>query len=320
MRAKWGVVAAILMLAGSATAQAPQKPITIVVPFAPGASSDGIARVIASGITARTGRQVIVENKPGGGGAIGLMAVAKAAPDGDTLGIGAAGATVINPHIPGAPANFDPLRDIMPVAKLMELPIIVVANPAAGPKTVRELIERSKATPDGLSYGSTGVNSLQHLGMELLKKQTGANLVHVPYRGSTPAVTDVLGGQTLLASVDLTSALPHIQAGKLTAVGMTTARRSAIAPDIPTIAEGGVPGFGISPGFLGLFAPAGTPAAVVKQITRDVAAILAEPDAAVKVRLLAADVAYEDDVTFAKFLASESQKWKEAIQGMNLSN
>ena len=320
MRAKWVVVAAILMLAGPAMAQAPQKPITIVVPFAPGASSDGIARIIASGLTARTGRQVIVENKPGGGGAIGLMAVAKATPDGDTLGIGAAGATVINPHIPGAPANFDPLRDIVPVAKLMELPIIVVANPAAGPKSVRELIERSKATPGGLSYGSTGVNSLQHLGMELLKKQTGANLVHVPYRGSTPAVTDVLGGQTLIASVDLTSALPHIQAGKLTALGMTTARRSAIAPDIPTIAEGGVPGFGISAGFLGLFAPAGTPAEVVKQVTREVAAILAEPDAAVKVRLLAADVAYEDDVTFAKFLASESQKWKEAIQGMNLSN
>jgi tripartite-type tricarboxylate transporter receptor subunit TctC len=320
MRGMYGVIAAILTLAGPATAQGPQKPIQIVVPFVPGASADGIARIIANGLTARTGRQVIVENKPGGGGAIGLMAVAKSAPDGDTLGIGAAGATVINPHIPGAPANFDPLRDIVPVAKLMELPIIVVANPAAGPKSVRELIERSKATPGGLSYGSTGVNSLQHLGMELLKKQTGANLVHVPYRGSTPAVTDVLGGQTLVASVDLTSALPHIQAGKLTALGMTTARRSAIAPDIPTIAEGGVPGFGISAGFLGLFAPAGTPAAVVKQLTREVAAILAEPDAAAKVRLLAADVAYEDDVTFAKFLASESQKWKEAIQGMNLSN
>jgi len=319
MRATFGLVAAVLMSAVAAQAQAPQKPIQIVVPFVPGASADGIARIIANGLTVRTGRQVIVENKPGGGGAIGLMAVAKAAPDGDTLGIGAAGATVINPHIPGAPANFDPLRDLAPVAKMMETPIIVVANPAAGPKTVRELVERSKATPGGLSYGSTGVNSLQHLGMELLKKQTGANLVHVPYRGSTPAVTDVLGGQTLIASVDLTSALPQIQAGKLTAVGVTTTKRTAIAPNIPTIAEGGVPGFGTSAGFLGLFAPAGTPAAVVKRLTAEVAAILAEPDAAAKVRLLAADVAYEDDATFAKFLASESQKWKEIIPTMNLT-
>jgi len=320
MRTTYAFAAVMLVLASPAPAQAPQKPMQIIVPFAPGASADGIARIIANGLTAQTGRQVIVENKPGGGGAIGLMAVAKAAPDGDTLGIGAAGATVINPNIPGAATSFDPLRELAPVAKLMETPIIVVANPAAGPRTVRELIERSKASAAGLSYGSTGVNSLQHLGMELLKRQTGANLVHVPYRGSTPAVTDVLGGQTLVASVDLTSAFPQIQAGKLTAIGVTTAKRTAIAPDIPTIAEGGVPGFGTSAGFLGLFAPAGTPAPVVKQLSRTIAAILATPDAVEKVRLLAADVAYEDDVTFAKFLASESQKWKEAIPALNLSN
>src|SRR5262249_8971830 len=154
------LVAAILVSAVTAQAQAPQKPIQIVVPFVPGASADGIARIIANGLTSRTGRQVIVENKPGGGGAIGLMAVAKASPDGDGVGSGGAGGRVINPHIPGAPANFDPLRDIMPVAKMMETPIIIVANPAAGPKTVRELIDRSKATQGGLSYGSTGVNSL----------------------------------------------------------------------------------------------------------------------------------------------------------------
>jgi len=320
MRAGYGLVAAMLAVATPAMAQAPQKPIQIVVPFAPGASADGIARIIASGLTARTGRQVIVENKPGGGGGIGLMAVAKAAPDGDTLAIGAAGATVINPNIPGGATNFEPLRELIPVAKMMETPIIVVANPVSGPKTVKELIERSRATPSGLSYGSTGVNSLQHLSMELLKRQTGANLVHVPYRGSTPAVTDVLGGQTPVASVDLTSAMPQMQAGKLVALGVTTPKRSAIIPDVPTIAEGGVPGFGTSAGFLGLFAPAGTPAAVVKQITRDVAAILATPEAEARVRLLAADLTYEDDVVFAKFLASESQKWKDVIPSMNLSN
>jgi len=309
------------LIAGNVYAQTsyPERPIRMVVGFPPGSQADTVARLLGQKLAEALGQPIVVDNATGAAGNIAADRLAKAAPDGDTLGIGAAGATVINPHIPGAPANFDPLRDLVPVAKMMETPIIVVANPVAGPKTVRELVDRSKATPGGLSYGSTGVNSLQHLGMELLKKQTGANLVHVPYRGSTPAVTDVLGGQTLVASVDLTSALPQIQAGKLTAVGVTTAKRTAIAPDIPTIAEGGVPGFGTSAGFLGLFATAGTPGPVLKRLTAEVAAILAEPDAAAKVRLLAADVAYEDDATFAKFLASESQKWKEIIPTMNLT-
>ena len=320
MRARFGVIAAILMLAGPATAPAQQKSMQIVVPFAPGASADGIGRIIASELAAKTGRQVIVENKPGGGGALGLMAVAKATPDGDMLSLGATGALVINPNIPGSAANFDPLRELVPVARLIEIPIVIVANPAAGPKTVKELIERAKSAPGGVSYGSTGVNSLQHLAMELLKRQTGANLVHVPYRGSAPAVTDVLGGQVLVASVDLTSAMPQIQAGKLTALGVTDVRRTALAPDVPTIAEGGVPGFGISAGFIGLFAPAGTPEPVVRQLSGDIAAVLAKPDVVARVKLLAVDVSYQNHVEFAKFLASESQKWKETIPGMNLSN
>jgi tripartite-type tricarboxylate transporter receptor subunit TctC len=206
------------------------------------------------------------------------------------------------------------------VAKLIEIPIVLVSNPHTGPKSVMELIAQSKARPGGVSYGSTGVNSGQHLAMEMLKQATGANLVHVPYRGSAPAVTDVLGGQITVASVDLTSAYPHLQAGTLLALGLTDAKRSALVPQIPTIAEQGVPGFGHAPGFIGLFAPAATPAPVIKTLTKEIRDILATPEVQARIRLLAVEVAYADDAAFASFLAAESAKWKQALQSIGLTN
>jgi tripartite-type tricarboxylate transporter receptor subunit TctC len=171
-----------------------------------------------------------------------------------------------------------------------------------------------------MSFGTTGVNSSQHLTIELLKKVTGANLVHVPYRGSAPAVTDVLGGQIPLGSVDITSAHAHTKAGTLTALGVPHAKRAAIAPEIPTIAEGGVPGFERAPGFIGLLAPAGTPPAVVKRISREIAAILAVPEVQAKIRLLSVQPAYEDDETYASFLKTDSAKWKEALSARTPAN
>jgi tripartite-type tricarboxylate transporter receptor subunit TctC len=313
------VVAAMLLWPALAAAQLAQKTMQIVVPFAPGASADGIGRIIASELTVRLGRQVLVENKPGAGGSLGLMAVAKAPPDGDTLAIAATGALVINPHLQNATA-FDPLRDLVAVAKLIEIPIVLVANPATGPKSVAELIARAKTNPDGVSYGSTGVNSGQHLAMEMLKQTTGANLVHVPYRGSAPAVTDVLGGQISVASVDLTSAYPHIQAGTLIALGLADETRSALVPQVPTIAEQGVPGFGRPSGFIGLFAPAGTPAATIKKLTKEIRDSLATAEVRARARQLAVEVAYLDDVMFARFLATESAKWKQVIQSLGVTN
>ncbi|MFL5051613.1 MAG: Bug family tripartite tricarboxylate transporter substrate binding protein [Xanthobacteraceae bacterium] len=313
------VIAAMLLWPALAAAQLSQKAMQIVVPFAPGASADGIGRIIATELSARLGRQVLVENKPGAGGSLGLMAVAKAPPDGDTLAIAATGALVINPHLQNATA-FDPLRDLVPIAKLIEIPIVLVANPASGPKSVVELIAQAKTNPGGVSYGSTGVNSGQHLAMEMLKQATGANLVHVPYRGSAPAVTDLLGGQISVASVDLTSAYPHIQAGTLIALGLADEKRSALVPQIPTIAEQGVPGFGRPSGFIGLFAPAGTPAATIRRLTNEIRDSLATADVQARVRQLAVDVAYLDDATFARFLAAESAKWKQTIQSLGVTN
>ena len=310
---KHGLLLAMLTLPGTAFAQSSQKPIQIIVPFAPGGSADGIGRIIAAELGARLGRQAIVDNKPGVGGTLGLIIAAKASADGDTLAIAATGALVINPHVASS-TSFDPLRELTPIAKLIDIPIVVAANATTGPKTVKEAIERSKTVAGGLSYGTTGVNSSQHLAMELLKNMTGANLVHVPFRGSAPAVTAVLGDQIPLVSSDLTSAHPHIKAGTLTALGVTSAHRAKTAPEIPTIAEGGVPGFDGSAGFIGLFAPAGTPSDKIKQFSREVAMILAKPDVQAKIQLLSVEPAYADEAKFGAFLAAESAKWKDVLK------
>jgi tripartite-type tricarboxylate transporter receptor subunit TctC len=306
---------AMALLPAPAFAQSPQKPIRIIVPFAPGASADGIARAIATGLGERMGKTVVVENSVGAGGSLGLINLAKAPPDGDTLAVGATGALLINPHLPNSTAP-DLLRELAPVAKLIEVGILIVAHPTAGPRSIRELIAQSKARPEGLSYGSTGVYTGQHITMELLKKATGANLTHIPYRGSAPAVVDLIAGQIPLAAVDITSAYPHVAAGRLRALGMGETKRSAAAPEIPTIAEEGVPGFGRVGGFIGLFAPAGTPPAVVKKISAEVAEILKTPAVQANVKTLTATVAYEDDVTFARNLAAESERWKAVLKDL----
>jgi len=311
---KRALALALLLVTTPALAQ--QRPIQIIVPFAPGASADGAARIVASELGARLGgRQVVVEHKPGAGGVLGVQLVTKAPPDGDTLGVAASGALLLNPNLPKDPGP-DLLRGLAPVAKILDIAIVLVAHPTLGPKSVREMIERSKTTPGGLNYGSTGVNSSQHLSIELLKKATGANLVHVPYRGSAPAIIDLIGGQIPLASVDLTSAYPHIQAGKAIALGVIDSKRFSVTPDLPTIAEGGVPGFGRASGFIGLFAPAGTPKPVIRRISAEVQAILATPAAQQTARSLTSAAAYQDEESFGRFLADESAKWKEALASL----
>jgi len=309
---------AILLLPASASAQTSQKTIRIIVPFAPGASADGIARAISIDLGKRTGKTVVVENMTGAGGSQGLVTLTKAPPDGDTLGVGATGALLINPHITGSNAP-DLLRELAPVAKLIEVGIVVVANPQVGPKSITDMLARAKASPEGLSYGSTGVNTGQHLSMEMLKAATGANLVHIPYRGSAPAIVDLVAGQIPIASVDITSAYPHIVGGRAIALGMAEAKRSRAAPEIPTIGESGVLGFGRAGGFIGLFAPTGTPTAVVKRISAEVREILTSSAIQANLKALTVSAAYEDDATFAQFLAVETARWKQTLQSLNLS-
>jgi tripartite-type tricarboxylate transporter receptor subunit TctC len=295
----------LLLPLGPAFGQGEQKPVRIIVPFAPGASADGIARAIAIDLGRRMSRTVVVENMAGAGGTAGLLALAKSPPDGDTLGVGATGAMLINPNLPKSTAP-DLLKVLTPVAKLIEVGVVVIAHPKSGPKNVLEMIARSKENPTGLSYGSAGVHTGQHLSMEILKQLTGANLVHIPYRGSAPAIVDLVSGQIPL------------DAGQMRALGIAGPKRAASLPDVPTIAESGVPGFGRAGGFIGLFAPAGTPPAVVKKISAEVGDILKTPAIEKAVKALTVSVSYQDEATFLKFLTAESARWKTVLQSLKL--
>ena len=307
------------MLQGAGSAQTATKPVQIYVPFAPGGSADGIARILAAELGTSLNRQIVVINQPGAGGTFGLITASKAVPDGDTLAIAATGALVINPHLPTSNA-FDTLKELTPVAKLIDIPIVMVANATGDLKSIKAVIERAKSSPGGVTYGTTGVNSSQHLAVELLKKMTGANFVHVPYRGSAPAVTDVLGGQIPMASVDLTSAHQHIKAGTVTALGVTSAKRAKTAPEIPTVAEGGVPGYDGSAGFIGLLAPAATPPGKVKELSQAVAVVMAKPEVQAKIALLSVEPAYETETRWAQILNAESNKWKDLLKTLPQQN
>ncbi len=311
MRLSRRAMLALAAFASSARAQEAERPIQLIVPFAPGASSDGLARILATSLGPRLKRTVTPENRPGGGGSVGLMAVARAAPDGATIGIGATGAVAISPHTAEATA-LRPLEQLTPIARLADIPLVLVASKASGMTTLAEVLARARATPGGLSYGSTGTNSAQHLSIELLKARTGANLVHIPYRGSAPAATDVLTGAVPLASVDLTSAAPHIASGAMVGIGVTSAARTSLAPGIPTLAEGGVPGF-VATAWLGLFGPAGLPPALVARLAAEVGAVLADGDERARVLALSCDPSFLPPAAFAAFLAEQSAQWKQAV-------
>ena len=301
---------ALVLALGAAGVQAqayPNKPITLVVPFAAGASADGIARVVGRELSQVLGQPVVVDNKPGAGGALGLMAVAKSAADGYTIGLGATGAIVINPHLPDAPP-LKPQQDLLPLAKLADIPLVFVTSASSGYGNLQAFINAARKTPGGLSYATAGQYTAQHLSGGLLASMTGAKLVAVPYRGSGPAVTDVLGGSVPAAMVDLTSAYPHVKAGKLVALGVTSASRSKVAPEIPTIAEEGVQGYA-APAWMGLFLPAKTPADVRSALSAALRKVMATAAVQGQIQGLAAEPAYMDAAAFGQFITGESGKW-----------
>jgi tripartite-type tricarboxylate transporter receptor subunit TctC len=287
----------------------------IVVPFPPGGTVDPIARMVQPGLQQRLNTIIVIENKPGASGSIGAAQVAKSPPDGSNW-VFVFDTHAVNPFLQNL--SFDTEKDLEPVLLIGTAPNVVATQPGHPFKTFADVIAAAKAKPDSVAYGSVGSGSLGHLTMVLLSQRAGVKMVHVPYRGSAPAVVDLIGGQIPLASVDLTSAYPHIQAGRLIALGLIDGKRFAAAPEIPTIAESGVPGFGRASGFIGLFAPAGTPTPIVKQLTREVAAILATPNAQAAARTLTAAIAYQDDEAFARFLAGESVNWKQALSSLDL--
>ena len=302
-----------MLVPPAALAQAyPNKPVTFISPSAPGGTTDILARILAPRLQQALGQPFLVEYRPGAGGNVGTSMVSKASPDGYTILMGASGPLSINVTLFKA-LPYDPTTDLVPVVHVASVPLLLVTNPSFPAKNVRALLDMMKAKPDGYSYASAGTGTPQHLSAELLKLMTGVKATHIPYKGSGPAINDLMGGQVPFGFESMIAVLQQVKGGKLQALGITDTRRSPVLPDIPTLAESGVPGYDAI-AWYGVMAPKGTPASVVSVLNTEMRKVLALPD--VKQQLLdlgSTDVAGPPE-QFGGFIKSEIAKWGKVVK------
>ena len=273
----WSLALAFTASAHPALAQSwPSKSVRFIVPYPPGSGTDIMARRIGQRLSERLGQSFVVDNRAGAGGSIGTEAIARAPADGYTIGIVDAGALTINPAI-YPKLGYDTQRDLSPIIEVSTLPFMLVAHPSLGVNNLRELITLAKREPGRINYASVGNGSGVHLATEMLKKQSGISLTHIPYKGSAPALTDVLAGTTPLMFVNLLSGLPHVKSGKLRVLAVGTPARLSALPDVPTIAEAGLPDYQFQV-WIGIVAPAGTPADVIERLNSEIRAAVAVPE------------------------------------------
>ena len=305
-------VATLALSCGVTLAQPfPQKPIKLIVGFPPGGGVDIIARSISQPLSERLGQPVIVENRPGAGGNIAAEQVAHAPADGHTLLVSAVSSLAISASLYKAP-RYDLLKDLAPVAVVASVPNVLVVHPSVKATNVKEFIAFVKANPGKVNFGSAGNGTTVHFSGELFKSMAGINMVHVPYKGAAPAMADLLGGQVQVMFDFLSAAAPHIKSGKLRALGVTGTTRSPVLPNVPTIAEAGLPGYNVL-GSFGVMAPTGTPADVVNRLNREIAAVVNLPE--VKERLISY-AATPEQLTpeeFARVLKAEVAKWAKIV-------
>jgi len=289
----------------------PTRFVRLIVPFAPGGATDVIARVVGSRLSETWGQQVVVENRPGAGANIGAQAVAASDPDGYTLYIGSV------PHATNrflyTSLNYDPVADFAPVTLICTQPNIMVVPNSSPAKSVAEFVAYGKANPGKISYGSGGVGTSVHLSGELFKRMTGIEMTHIPYRGAAPALQDVIAGRLDLIFDNITSSLPHVKNGSARGLAVTAGTRAPAAPDMPTIAEAGVPGFDVSTWFA-LFVPAKTPSAIIKKVSEDTVAALGHPMVKERLEQLGAALVGSSPAELAGFLKSEMNKWGPVIR------
>jgi tripartite-type tricarboxylate transporter receptor subunit TctC len=307
--------AALPTLPGAASAQGyPTQPVRIIVAFAAGSGSDILARLMAQWLTERLGQPIVVENRPGAGGNVGTETVVKALPDGYTL-LKVVPANTVNDTL-YAKLSFNFIRDIAPVAGMARVPYVVVVNQLLPVTSVPELIAYAKANPGKLNFASAGVGTGIHMSGELFKMMTGVNMVHVPYRGAGNAMTDLIGGQVQLMFDTTQASIPHIKAGKVRALAVTTAGRSQLLPDLPTVGDF-VPGYEAS-GSFGFGAPRNTPAEIVEKLNREINAVLADPKARTRIAELGGEPLSGSPAEYGRLLAEESEKWGKVVRAANV--
>ncbi|HUP95492.1 MAG TPA: tripartite tricarboxylate transporter substrate binding protein [Burkholderiales bacterium] len=290
----------------------PNRPVRWIVPFAPSGPTDLMSRAVAEKLTQRLGQQFVVDNRSGAGGNIGAEVVARSAPDGYTLMIGHVGTHAVNVTLYPKIA-FDPVRDFTPITLIATLPLALVVHPAVPAKDVKELIAYAKARPGQLNFASAGNGGPTHLTGELLKTSAGIDIVHVPYKGNAAALLDLMAGRVQIMFSNMLTAMPHVRAGKLRAIGVSSARRSPQAPELPTVAESGVPGFSSVPWY-GALGPAGLPRAIVSKLNAEIARALAQPDMQERFVAQGVDLQSSTPEQFAALIQSEVVKWRKVVR------
>jgi len=290
----------------------PERPIRFVVPFAPGGSTDTLARSIGIKLAESMGQQIVVDNRSGGNGNIGMQIVADAPPDGYTIVLGYIANLAIGPHL-YAKLPFDPVKSFAPITLLAESPNILVAHPSLPVKNVKELIAYAKAHPGKLNFGSASVASVGHLTGIMLNQMAGIDMQHVPYKGSGQAVVDVVGGQIQLMFSGMSSVMPHVKAGRLKALAVTGAKRSPAVPDVPTIAESGFPGFSAT-AWYGVLAPAKTPKPIVTRLHDETVKALAQPDVKQRLESVGFEIVGGTPEQFGAYIKTEIKKWEKVVK------
>lgn len=309
--------AALMPLAAAAQDQAyPARPVRIIVPYPPGGTTDILARLVAARLTDALKQGFVVENRAGASGSIGSQAVAKAPPDGYTLLMGTLSSHGINTALQKA-LPYDPVRDFAQITIVAATPNVIAVHPGVPARNLGELLALARANPGKVSYGSTSHGGSPHLSAELLKAMAKVDMVHVPYKGAGPMLTDLMGGQIQVGFDNLPSTIAHIRSGKLRGIAVTTATRWPGAPELPTVAESGVPGYEVS-GWFGLFAPAGTPPAVVSLIHQTVVAALKQPEVAKQLAELGADPVGNTPEEFRRQVEAEVRKWRGVVEAAGI--
>jgi tripartite-type tricarboxylate transporter receptor subunit TctC len=304
-------IVGLLPIAAPALAQDfPTKPIRIIVPFAPGGLNDVVGRMIAHHLTERFGRQVIVENRTGAGGVVGTELVANSPKDGHTLLIVSI-AHAVNPWL--YTLNYDPSKSFVPIAPILSSQNALAVNLDMPVKSLKDLLALAKQQPGKIQYASGGVGGSLHLAMELFKITAGVDLLHVPFRGAGPAVIDVIGGHTKAINATISTLSPHIRGGKLRAIGVSGTKRSAVMPEVPTIEEGGVPGYDAG-NWIGLAAPAGTPAAIVARLHKEISGMLDVPDIQKQIASDGSEIMRMSPAEFATYMDNEMAKWGRVVK------